>query len=290
MRRGLLWLLFGFLSLTAVADADVRVRGYYRKDGTYVRPHMRSDPDGVFENNWTTKGNVNPYTGEPGTLVNPPDRSSGSVDCDVRVRAYTRKDGTRVRSHMRSNPDGNFYNNWSTKGNVNPYTGEQGTLVNPPDRRSSRSRRSSGSTRSGFNSNTVSASPSRRAGVPELEIPDPAPAIPVDEMDNDDGGEIREFAPMPRQTQRSPRHWVQPQFLGRGPLSEDDKATNQLELAKSFMEMERPLTARQWLERVVAEHPGTTAATEAELLLADLPTRDNYRQYLAEQQGAGNGR
>ncbi|WP_010598958.1 hypothetical protein [Rickettsiella massiliensis] len=32
-----------------------------------------------------------------------------------------------MRPHYRSNPDGNFNNNWSTKGNINPYTGEWGT-------------------------------------------------------------------------------------------------------------------------------------------------------------------
>ncbi|WNC15470.1 hypothetical protein [Brevibacillus brevis] len=49
------------------ASADVSVKGYFRKDGTYVKPHMRSNPDGNFWNNWSTKGNINPYTGEPGT-------------------------------------------------------------------------------------------------------------------------------------------------------------------------------------------------------------------------------
>jgi len=55
-----------------------------------------------------------------------------SLAADVRVRGYTRKDGTYVQPHMRSAPDGNFYNNWSTKGNVNPYTGVEGTKLTPP--------------------------------------------------------------------------------------------------------------------------------------------------------------
>lgn len=46
---------------------QVRVKGYLRKDGTYVQPHVRSNPDGNPFNNWSTKGNVNPYTGELGT-------------------------------------------------------------------------------------------------------------------------------------------------------------------------------------------------------------------------------
>jgi hypothetical protein len=60
----------------AEARGPVSVRGYTRKDGTYVRPHMRSAPDGVFGNNWSTYGNVNPYTGVPGTKRKPPSSST----------------------------------------------------------------------------------------------------------------------------------------------------------------------------------------------------------------------
>jgi uncharacterized protein YraI len=43
---------------------QVRVKGYYRKDGTYVQPHVRSNPDGNPYNNWSYPGNLNPYTGK----------------------------------------------------------------------------------------------------------------------------------------------------------------------------------------------------------------------------------
>jgi hypothetical protein len=55
------------LVITTVADADVHVRGYYRRNGTYVQPHYRSDPDGNRGNNWSTYPNVNPHTGVRGT-------------------------------------------------------------------------------------------------------------------------------------------------------------------------------------------------------------------------------
>ena len=54
------------------SSGPVSVRGYVRKDGTYVAPHVRSAPDGVFQNNWSTKGNYNPYTGEEGKVSTPP--------------------------------------------------------------------------------------------------------------------------------------------------------------------------------------------------------------------------
>ncbi len=50
-----------------------------------------------------------------------------SVNADVYVNGYTRKDGTYVQPYYRSSPDGNPSNNWSTYSNVNPYTGRMGT-------------------------------------------------------------------------------------------------------------------------------------------------------------------
>jgi hypothetical protein len=41
----------------------VSVRGYTRKDGTYVQPHTRSAPDGNPTNNYSFPGNYNPNTG-----------------------------------------------------------------------------------------------------------------------------------------------------------------------------------------------------------------------------------
>ena len=60
-------LLFLF---TTVFAADTWVNGYYRKDGTYVPGYHRSAPDSNPWNNYSTKGNTNPYTGKPG-YVNP---------------------------------------------------------------------------------------------------------------------------------------------------------------------------------------------------------------------------
>lgn len=58
------------------AAADQYVRGYTRSDGTYVQPHYRSSPDSQQWNNYSTQGNVNPYTGQQGsqrdTTYDPP--------------------------------------------------------------------------------------------------------------------------------------------------------------------------------------------------------------------------
>ena len=52
---------------TSITGANVDVRGYFRKDGTFVPAHKRTAPDDKLDDNWTTVGNVNPYTGKPGT-------------------------------------------------------------------------------------------------------------------------------------------------------------------------------------------------------------------------------
>lgn len=58
------------LLAAAPAFAADYVRGYMRSNGTYVAPHYRSSPDSSMFNNYSTQGNVNPYTGQAGT-VNP---------------------------------------------------------------------------------------------------------------------------------------------------------------------------------------------------------------------------
>jgi opacity protein-like surface antigen len=55
------------LALAGCVNAATHVSGYLRSDGTYVAPHYRSDADGIASNNWSAKGNVNPYTGQVGT-------------------------------------------------------------------------------------------------------------------------------------------------------------------------------------------------------------------------------
>ncbi len=47
------------------------------------------------------------------------------------VEGYTRKDGTRVKGHVRTNQDRSFWNNMSSFGNKNPYTGRTGTKLPP---------------------------------------------------------------------------------------------------------------------------------------------------------------
>ena len=51
----------------SVSYADQYVNGHFRSNGTYVSPYYRSTPDSNPWNNYSTKGNINPYTGKQGT-------------------------------------------------------------------------------------------------------------------------------------------------------------------------------------------------------------------------------
>ena len=46
---------------------------------------------------------------------------------DQYVSPYVRSDGTYVEGHMRSSPNNSTFDNYSSRGNTNPYTGERGS-------------------------------------------------------------------------------------------------------------------------------------------------------------------
>ena len=61
MRR-ILFLIF----LIVFNIGAVHVKGYWRKDGTYVKPHYRTRANRTVTDNYIYKGNVNSYTGAVG--------------------------------------------------------------------------------------------------------------------------------------------------------------------------------------------------------------------------------
>ena len=79
----------------SASAGQVHVRGYTRKNGTYVAPHVRSAPDGIKSNNYSSPGNFNPNTGDF-------TRTPGD---DVWVDGYFRADGTYVTGYYRSAPN-----------------------------------------------------------------------------------------------------------------------------------------------------------------------------------------
>lgn len=47
--------------------SPVHVRSYVRHNGRYVGPHFRTAPNHTRLDNWSTRRNVNPYTGKTGS-------------------------------------------------------------------------------------------------------------------------------------------------------------------------------------------------------------------------------
>lgn len=73
MKRTILFSLL-FLSASAAIADDTYYRGYQKSDGTYVQPHHQTAPNNPVYDNYSTKGNVNLYTGKAGTVT--PDTAS----------------------------------------------------------------------------------------------------------------------------------------------------------------------------------------------------------------------
>lgn len=54
-------------AVTFAKGGSHSVKGYTTKNGVYVPPHHATNRDSTKSNNWSQKGNVNPYTGKEGT-------------------------------------------------------------------------------------------------------------------------------------------------------------------------------------------------------------------------------
>jgi hypothetical protein len=93
--RAIVLAAIGFAICTHPVSAQNRthVDGFTRKDGTYVEPHYRTNPDNNLNNNWSTKGNTNPYTGEDGKVD--PYKSGLSNGLGSGLSGSSRKSGYR---------------------------------------------------------------------------------------------------------------------------------------------------------------------------------------------------
>lgn len=68
MKKAMLIIIASCLAFTFICEkawAD-RVNGYYGTNGTYVEPYYRSHPNHTVTDNYSFKGNINPYTRQEG--------------------------------------------------------------------------------------------------------------------------------------------------------------------------------------------------------------------------------
>lgn len=56
------------LVLSTAAQAQVWVQPHVNKNGVYIEGYQRTAPNDTLFDNYSTRGNVNPYTGTPGTI------------------------------------------------------------------------------------------------------------------------------------------------------------------------------------------------------------------------------
>jgi hypothetical protein len=66
---------------TGLGTTNQNVRqqdGYYRSNGTYVQPHMKTESNSTNLDNFSTQGNSNPFTNERGSRAR--DNSSESLN------------------------------------------------------------------------------------------------------------------------------------------------------------------------------------------------------------------
>jgi uncharacterized protein YgiM (DUF1202 family) len=73
----ILFFLCFLFSFAQTNSNHVYVSGYYKSNGTYVKPHYRTAPNSTNIDNFSTRGNTNPYTGLAGYIT--PDTNSSST-------------------------------------------------------------------------------------------------------------------------------------------------------------------------------------------------------------------
>lgn len=77
-------------SFNSYAQKTTYVDGYIRSNGTYVQGYMKTSPNNTRNDNYSTIGNTNPYTGSNGTK--PRDNyypSTYSTTTNYNSRTYT---------------------------------------------------------------------------------------------------------------------------------------------------------------------------------------------------------
>lgn len=68
MKNFLILFALLFSLITSAQQGDVYVQSYLKSDGTFIPDHYRTPKTETINDNYTTKGNVNPYNGRPGYI------------------------------------------------------------------------------------------------------------------------------------------------------------------------------------------------------------------------------
>lgn len=116
--------------------SQVAVKGYYRKNGTYVQPHVRTAPNSTVTDNYSYRGNYNPNTeyttsssrSSSPTTYNYYNNSSSTSNYDKEwVNGYYRTDGTYVSGYYRKKSSAKTSSNNSNYGSSNNSSSNNNT-------------------------------------------------------------------------------------------------------------------------------------------------------------------
>ena len=259
-------------SFCCSAFAQVRVKGYTRKDGTYVAPHYRSGPDGNFYNNWSTKGNVNPYTGKPGTKVTPPRGYGTSAARTASATAASSPLVPRERAFVE--PRERISVEPRERESVEPRG------ITLADRERELVERERRLTERELELAERASAESERKLAEERSVAEVSEAS--DSLYHSGASDFDEIGLSPAERERlrylklmaerrlkmaeARRHtWA---TLPVKNYTDEDRAKSQFSLAHQLYLLGKPEAAKQWLTRLIARYPATDTADQARFTLA----------------------
>lgn len=96
--------IFILLLISIFSFSQVQVKGYYRKNGTYVSPHVRTSPNSTVTDNYSYQSNnyTPNRTSKTPSTYNYYNSSTNSNSEKIWVNGYYRKDGTYVSGYYRN--------------------------------------------------------------------------------------------------------------------------------------------------------------------------------------------
>jgi hypothetical protein len=135
MKKLILSTLITLFALTTFAQNYTYVGGYTRSNGTYVQGHYRTLPNNTRDDNWSTIGNINPFTGAAGTKPRDsyysssfsyasPSYSTSSYSSASYPDYSSNLYSSNLSSYSYSLPSISYpsYNTYSTPSNYSTYT------------------------------------------------------------------------------------------------------------------------------------------------------------------------
>jgi len=98
LKKILSFIFVSFLFFPLITGAQtnpnhVYVPGHYNSNGTYIQGYYKTAPNNTINDNFSTKPNINPYTGKVGTVNPTNSNQNNSYDFDAALNAAYNRHG-----------------------------------------------------------------------------------------------------------------------------------------------------------------------------------------------------